>query len=88
MTVDNVRCPSQFFYRFQHPFCKENHAHVVVREHGIVLVVEHRLAVEKLLVINKINLKSDLRNAGHLDNQGVVGIINNQIHSAQTDHFV
>ena len=44
--------------------------------------------MKKLLIINEVHLKSDLRNTGHLDDQGVIGIVDNQIHSAQTDHFV
>jgi hypothetical protein len=50
--------------------------------------MEKCLAMKKLLVINKVHLQSDLGNTRHLDDQRVVCVVNNQIHSAQTDHFV
>jgi len=86
--MDDIRCPTQFLNCFQNTLREEDHAHVVIGEHVHVLVVEKRLAMKKLLIINEVHLKSDLRNAGHLDDQGVIGIVDNQIHSAQTDHFV
>src|SRR5690606_39086776 len=57
VAVNDIRGPSEFPYRFNNALAEEDRPLVVVLIELVFLVVEYRLAVEIVLVIDKIYLK-------------------------------
>ena len=72
--------------------------HATVEEDGAIVVVLAELAVlveyhvflfgEEVIVIDEVDLHSGFLDRGDLDDQGVVGVVDDEVHSRQADHFV
>ena len=86
--MDDVRRPVQLLDGFNNSFGKENRPFVIVREQIPVLIGKNRLSPKIFLVVNEVDLHALLGDRGHFDDQGHVHVVDDQIHSRQTDYLV
>ena len=86
--MNHVGTPAQFLHRLEHTARVENGALHVVRIFLIILIKHHLTLVEVVIVVNEIHLHTGRLNRSHLDNQWMVRIINDNIHTRQTNHLV
>ena len=86
--MDDIRHPTQFLYRFKHTAGVENSAFNIVNIFFTLFINKHCAFVEIVIIVNEIYLHASSLNACHLDDEWVVCIINNNIHSRQTNNFV
>jgi len=86
--VDDVRSPAQLADRFQNATHKEQAAFVVVGKHCAFVVFQNGLALEVRVVVNEVNLNACRRDGRHLDDQGVVGVVDVQVHPGETNDLV
>ena len=88
MTVDKVWTPAQLLYRLQHAAGIEDDTLIVVFVIHAILVHHLQTVLEVIVIINEIDLHTGRLDGSHLDNQRMVGIINDQIHTREADHLV
>src|SRR6185369_2934585 len=88
MAMNEVRCPSKFAYRFNCSFAEKDHTILVVIKQLSILIFKYKLAFEKLLIIKEINLETGSGKRGYLDDQGVIIIVDDDVHSRKPDHFM
>ena len=83
-----IGSPPELLDRLKNTACKEYGPFAVVFVEISVLIVIDVLPVEIVLVVNEIDLHSRRQKGGHLDNERMVCIINNQIHTRQAYDLV
>ena len=79
--MNNIRRPTQFLHRLEHAACKENCTLAIVFIFVSVLVYSHLAVGEIIIIINEINLYARLRNRCHLNNQRMIGVVDDEIHA-------
>ena len=88
LNMDDIGHPTQLLDSFQYATSKENGTLTIVCIVNAVLVNSHLTLGEIIVVINEIDLDACLGDRGHFDNQWVVCIVNNQIHTRETDDLM
>ena len=88
VAVDDVRLPTQFLHCLNHAFGKEDHTLVIVAEEVSLRIVENLFPFEIVLAVNEIDLHTDNLQRGHLDDEGAVYIINDDVLPRQSDYLV
>ena len=86
--MDDVGNPAKLLHRLEHATCEENGALTIV---GIVmsqLVGGHAPLGEVVLVVDEIHGNTCRLYRCHLNNKGVVGIVDDQVHTRQTLHLM
>ena len=86
--MNHIRSPSELLYGLEYSSGKENGSFPVVFEEIAVFIAIYALAVEVVFVVDKIHLHPGCRNRGNLDDQWPVYVVDYDVHSGQTDHFV
>lgn len=86
--MDNIGYPPQFFHGLHNAAHKEYAALVVVVEVFSFVVDQEILPQEIVVVIDKIDLHAGRLYRCHLDNQRMIGIIDDKVHSRQTYHLM
>ena len=86
--MHDIRAPAELLDRFEHAPGKEDRPLVVIRKKRSVFVPDHGLAVKIVLVVDEVNLHAGRRNRRDLDNQLMIVVVDDQIHSREADHFV
>ena len=81
MTMNNVRSPSQFFDSLKHSAGKEYHALVIILKLNPCIVCYNGLAREEIIIVDKVYLDSCRRDRGNLDNELMVIIVDNKVHT-------
>ena len=82
MTLDDIRSPAQLLDRLQDTTGEEDRTLTVVGKLLTTFVLGHGAAtLEIVLIVDEVNLQSRNRNAGNLDDQRMVSVINNQVES-------
>ena len=80
--------PLQLLHRFEHTTREEHHSCIVVLELGTLLVGQYRLAREEVVVIDEVYLNTSRRYGRHLDNQLMVVIVDDKVHTRESYHLV
>ena len=88
LSVNHVRSPSELLYGLEYSSCKEDGPLSVVAEEFTILVAVDTLSVEVILVVNEIDLHACCRNRCNLDYERSVYIVDDDVHSRKTDHFM
>ena len=88
MTVDHVRCPSEFLDCLENSSCKEYGSLAVILEEFAVRVAIYALTVEIVFVINEIHLHPGRGYGCDLDDKWSVHVVDDDVHARQPDHFV
>ena len=88
MTMNDIRSPAQFLHSLQNATCEEDHTFIIIGKELFVFIMERELPMEIIFIVNKIDLHASLLNGSDLNDQGVVSVIDNQVHSRKPDHFV
>lgn len=87
--VDNIWSPAQFASRLEDAACEEDSAFVVIVEEGVSLRVgDSSLACEEVIVVDEVDLHSSGGDASDLDDEGVVGIVDDDIKARESDNLV
>ena len=79
--------PAQPLDRLEHAARKEDRAFVVVGEPPLI-VRQHRLAGEIVVIVDEVDLHAGRGNRSHLDDELVVVVVDDQVSSRQPDHLV
>ena len=87
MTVDNVGGPPQLLHRLHHATHKEDAALVVIGAHGLF---GHPVGttLKIVVVVDKIDLHTSRLNRSYLDDKGVIGVVDDQVHTRQPNDLV
>lgn len=88
MAVDDVRRPAQFLDGFQNSPTEEDHTVFVVFEEFFLGIVEDGFALEEVLVVNEVDLHPGTLDGGYLDDERVIVLVDDQVHSGKTDDLV
>ena len=88
LAMDDVGHPTQFLHRLQHATCEEDSAFTIVSIVFALLIFLHQALAEVVVVVDEIHLHLCRLYRGDLDDQRVVGVIDDQIHARQAYHFV
>ena len=86
--MDHVRCPSELLDCLEDTPCEEYGSFAVVLEEFSVFVKIYLFSVEIVLVINEVHLHSGSRNGCNLDYKRSVHIIDDDVHSRETDDLM
>lgn len=86
--MDDVGSPAQFLDRFEYAARIEDGAFGVVGVFDAVFVVQHHAFVEVVVIVDKIHLHARGLYAGHLDDQWVVRVVDDDVQSRESDDFV
>ena len=86
--LNDVRHPTHLADRLDDGTHKEHAALVIVIRRTVHLQLIDATAGKIILVIDEIDLEMGLLQGCHLDDQRVIGIIDDDIHAGQTDHLV
>ena len=86
--MDYVRSPSELLYCLKDTSCEEYSSFAVILEEFTIFVIIDLLSVKVVFVVDEIYLHSCCRDRCHLDNKRSVHIIDDDVHSRETDHFV
>ena len=78
--MNNIRSPSQFANGFNYSFAEEDRTLIVVFIEFILLIVENRLAMEIVFVVNKINLELCIRNRRNFNDQWLFFVTNRNVY--------
>ena len=88
LTMYDVRCPSELLYGLEDSAGEEDGSFPVVFEIVALIVAVYALAVEIVLVVNEVHLHPGCRNGSHLDDKRSVDIVDDDVHSGQTDDLM
>ena len=80
--------PAQFLDRLQHAAGEEDGPFVVVREIIALGVGQHGLAREIVVVVDEVDLYAGCRDRGHLDDQLVIVVVDDEVHAREADDLV
>ncbi|OAV67734.1 hypothetical protein Barb6XT_01346 [Bacteroidales bacterium Barb6XT] len=86
--MDDVRYPAQFFDGFQYTSHKEDAAFIIVNVLLPVLARHNVSAVEEVFIVDEVNLHTGGLDGSHLNNKRMVGVVHNEVHAGEPDHFV
>ena len=84
----DVGFPTQLLDGFNGTAHEEDAALVVQFGRKFCFQTFVRIALEIVVVVNEVHLHSGGLQCGNFDNQRVVGVINNQVHTRETDNFM
>ena len=88
MTVNDIRTPAKLFHCFQYTACIENGTAIVIIIFYTIFIRCLHTILEIVIVIDEIYLHACGLDRSNFYNQGVVSIIDNQVHTREADHFV
>ena len=88
IAMNDIGGPAEFFHCFNHSAGKENGALVVVGRILSSFICKGILALEEILIINKIDLHASGLDRSHFNYQRMVGIVDYQVHTRKADNFV
>ena len=88
MAMDDVRFPAEFTNGFKDAPAEEERTLIIVRIELVGRIVRHRLALEIFFIVDEVHLHPGAWHAGHLDQEGMVRIVDDQVHPAQADHLM
>ena len=88
MTVDYVGTPAKFLHCFQHTACIKDSTTVVVIVFHTIFIRCLQAILEIIIIIDEIYLHTCRLDGSDFYNQGMVSIVNNQIHTGKANHFV
>ena len=88
MTVNDIRTPAKFFHCFQYTACIENGTAIVIIIFYTIFIRCLHTILEIIIVIDEIYLHACGLDRSNFYNQGVVSIVDNQVHTREADHFV
>ena len=86
--MDDIGHPTQLLYRFKHATGKEDGTFAVVGILLTVLILCHETLHEIVVVVDEIDLETSLRYGCDLDDQRMVCVVDNEIHSRETDYLM
>ena len=89
MAVNDVGRPVEFFHRFNHATREEHTTEVVVLAENAVVVADLVLFLrKKIVVVDEVNLHPRLLNRCHFDDERVVGVVDDEVHTRQANHLM
>jgi hypothetical protein len=88
MTMYHVGRPSEFTNGFYGSFTEKNHSVLVIIIEFSGLVLKHEFSLEEFFIIQKIYLEPGSWQRSNFDDQRVIVIIDDDIHTGQPDDFV
>ena len=89
MAVDDVGRPALFFHRLDDAAVEEHDAVVVVfAEFAVIIVRCVFLLREEVVIVDKVDLHSGFLDGSHPNDEGVVGLVDDEVHARQPDHFM
>ena len=86
--MNHVWSPSELLHCLQDTAGKEDRSLAVILEELAAFIAVDALAVEIVLIINKVYLNSGGRNRCNLDHKRSVDIVDDDVHSRKTDHLM
>ncbi len=86
--MHNVGSPAQFSNSFDDSTYKKYRPLVVINEINTRFITNQGFALEKIVVIDKINLHTSRLDGSNFDNQRMIVVVNDQVHARQPDYFV
>ena len=81
LTVDDVGHPTEFFHGLQYTTGKEDGSFTIVRIVYALFVFFHLALVEIVVIVDEIDLYLGCRDGCNLDDERMVGVINDKVHS-------
>ena len=89
VTVDDVGRPVLLLHRFDNATVEEDGAVVVLfAEIAFFVIHEVFFLREEIVVFDEINLHPRLLDGSHLDDKGIVGVVDDEVHSRKADDLV
>ena len=88
MAVNDVRCPGQFADGLQNTPSEEDGPFVVVSDQLVLGVQPGHLLFEVVLVVDEVDLHPGRGDGSDLDDERVIGVVDVEIHSAETDDLM
>ena len=86
--MNDVRYPTKLFDSFHYTSHKENASFIVIVKTISVFVFGSEFSLKLIFIIYKIYLHAGCLNRCDLYDQGMVCVIDNEIHSRKSYHFV
>ena len=87
--MDDVRRPVEFLHRFDDATGEEDATAVVVlAKHALLVIHQVFFLREEIVVVDEINLHSRFLDGGHLDNERVVGVVDDEVHTRKANHLM
>ncbi len=88
VTMDDVRAPAQLLDGLEHAAGIEDGARVVVFILHPLVVHHLQPVLEIVVVVDEIDLHAGRLDRSHLDDERVVGIVDDKVHARQPDYLV
>lgn len=88
VAVDDIGVPAQFPDGFDDAFCVEDRPRIVVWVEHTLCIVVLGFPLEEVLAVDEINLHADILQGGDLDDQRVVGVLDDDVLARQPDNLV
>lgn len=89
MTMDDVGRPVELFHRLDNASGEKDTTVIVVGTEHAFLVIHHVLPFRKeIIVVDEVDLHPGFLDGGHLDDEGVVGIVDDKVHARQADYLM
>lgn len=88
VAMDDIRRPAQFAHRLQNSAGEEDGALVVVRDQFVLGIKPSHFLLEVVLVVDEVYLHPCRRDGGDLDDQGVISVVDVEVHAAKTDDLM
>ena len=79
--MNYIRCPAQFLNSFHYSPYKEDGTFVIVAVFITIVVGNSVFAVKKVFVVDELNLQACGLYRCNFNNQWMIGIVDNQVHS-------
>src|SRR5688572_14358499 len=88
MTVDDMRRPSELLNRLQRALAEKHSAVGIIFKIRSVFTAENLLTLEVIFVIHEIHLQAGIRQGRHLDDEGIIVFINNNVDAGEAHHLM
>jgi len=88
VTVNHVRYPAKLLDGFHHTANEEDTSFIVVLILLPLFINKRFPVLEIILIVNEIDLHPCRLNGGNLDDERMVGVIDDEVHAGETNYFV
>ena len=86
--MDDIGRPPQFFDGFEYAPCEKYGTFIVIGEQFSVFIPNDCFSMEIVFVVDEIDLDAGRRDLSDLNNELMIVVIDDQVHSGESDYFV
>ena len=88
MAVDDVGTPTQFLHRFQYAAGIEDGTGIIVFILFTIFVCYLQAVLKVVIVVDEVYLHTCRLDRGNLDDERVIGIVNDEVHAGESYHLM